>query len=39
MHEKDRKIADSGEGYNHRVDCLAAIELVKGAVKAPVHEK
>ncbi|RTE91028.1 MULTISPECIES: DUF1508 domain-containing protein [Bradyrhizobium] len=25
----ERKIADSGEGYHNKVDCLGAIELVK----------
>ncbi len=34
-----RKIADSGEGYSNKTDCLAAIQLVKeGAPKAPVGD-
>jgi len=34
----NRKIADSGEGYHNRQDCLAAINLVKGSGSAPVKE-
>ena len=34
-----RKLADSGEGYIDKRDCLHAIELVKGTAAAPVHEK
>ncbi len=30
-------IADSGEGYMHKSDCLAAINLVKGSFSAPVY--
>ncbi len=33
-----RIIADSGEGYRHRHDCLHGIELVKGSAKAAVRE-
>ena len=34
-----RKIADSGEGYGNKADCLAAIQLVKeGAPRAPVED-
>jgi uncharacterized protein len=33
-----RKIADSGEGYVNRNDCLHAIDLVKGSSSAPVYE-
>ncbi len=32
-------IADSGEGYHNKSDCLAAIELVKSSSDAPVHEE
>ena len=32
-----RKLAHSGEGYENRVDCLAAIQLVKGSGAAPVE--
>ena len=31
-------IADSGEGYVDKRDCLAAIELVKNSRDAPVEE-
>jgi uncharacterized protein YegP (UPF0339 family) len=31
-----RSIAVSGEGYNNRTDCLAAINLVKASASAPV---
>lgn len=34
----DRKIANSGEGYYNKADCLSAIELVKGSKDAPVYE-
>jgi uncharacterized protein YegP (UPF0339 family) len=34
-----RKLADSGEGYSDKRDCLDAIEQVKGSAGAPVHEK
>jgi uncharacterized protein len=33
-----RKLADSGEGYLHKQDCLAAVNLVKGSSSAPVRE-
>ncbi|PYR95473.1 MAG: hypothetical protein DMF84_00835 [Acidobacteria bacterium] len=33
-----RRIADSGEGYNNKSDCLAAINLVKGSANAPVKD-
>ena len=29
-------IADSGEGYRNRQDCLAGIQLVKESTQAPV---
>ena len=34
----NRKIANSGEGYHNRADCLAAITLVKGSSTAPVKD-
>jgi uncharacterized protein YegP (UPF0339 family) len=34
----NRKIANSGEGYLNKADCLAAIGLVKGSGNAPVRE-
>lgn len=34
----NRIIADSGEAYNKKADCLHGIELVKGSYAAPVHE-
>lgn len=34
----NRTIADSGESYHNKVDCLAAIGLVKGSANAPVRE-
>ena len=34
-----RIIADSGEGYRDRGDCLHGIERVKGSVGAPVEDK
>jgi uncharacterized protein YegP (UPF0339 family) len=33
-----RKIANSGEGYKNKQDCLAAIELVKSSMFAEVRE-
>ena len=33
----NRIIATSGEGYNHRQDCLHAISLVKSSTNAPVR--
>ncbi|WLS02358.1 YegP family protein [Shinella oryzae] len=35
----NRKIANSGEGYWNKTDCLAAINLVKGSGSAPVYER
>ncbi|TAJ99938.1 DUF1508 domain-containing protein [bacterium] len=35
----ERKIANSGEGYWNKADCLHAIELVKGSRNAPVYER
>lgn len=34
----NRKIANAGEGYNNRLDCIAAINLVKGSGSAPIKE-
>lgn len=33
-----RKIANSGEGYHNRQDCMNAIQLVKGSWAAPVRQ-
>lgn len=33
-----RKIANSGEGYWNRSDCISAVNLVKGAGSAPIRE-
>lgn len=35
----NRNIANSGEGYHNKQDCLHAIELVKGSSAAPVYER
>lgn len=34
----NRKIANSGESYHNKADCLSAIALVKGSAGAPVKE-
>ena len=34
----NRIIANSGEAYHNKQDCLAAINLVKGSGTAPVYE-
>ena len=34
----NKNIANSGEGYNNKQDCLAAIALVKQSASAPVKE-
>lgn len=34
-----RKIANSGEGYHNRQDCLAAIELVRRSGHTPIYEQ
>jgi uncharacterized protein YegP (UPF0339 family) len=31
-------IADSGEGYKNKSDCLAGIKLVQGSASAPVKD-
>lgn len=31
-------IANAGEGYTNKADCLAAIQLVKGSGSAPIEE-
>jgi uncharacterized protein YegP (UPF0339 family) len=33
----NRRIADSGEGYQNKRDCEDAIALVKGSASAPVY--
>jgi uncharacterized protein YegP (UPF0339 family) len=33
-----KKIANSGEGYRNKADCIAAINLVKGSKDAPIME-
>lgn len=33
------KIANSGESYWNKSDCLAAINLVKGSATSPVYER
>ena len=38
MAANNRKIANSGEGYWNKQDCLAEIDLVKGSYSAPVYE-
>lgn len=35
----NKRIADSGEGYHNKSDCLHAITLVKGSSQAPVYEQ
>ncbi len=35
----NRIIADSGESYHNKVDCLHAINLVKRSGSAPVYEQ
>jgi uncharacterized protein YegP (UPF0339 family) len=35
----NRIIADSGEGYNNKQDCLHGISLVKNSKDAPVKDK
>lgn len=34
----NRKIANGGEGYYNKADCLSAINLVKGTASTPVYE-
>ncbi|WP_374379497.1 YegP family protein [Dongia sp.] len=34
----NRKIANSGEGYVNKSDCLAVVQLVKGSAAVPVRE-
>lgn len=33
----NRKIANSGEGYFNKADCISAINLVKGSASTPVR--
>lgn len=38
-HENSNKMADSGEGYKNKADCLSAIERIKSdAPTAPIKE-
>jgi len=39
MAANNRKLADSGEGYQQKQNCLDAIALVKGSSTAPVYER
>lgn len=39
MAANSRKIANSGEGYWNKQDCLDAINLVKGSSAVPVYEQ
>ena len=34
----NRNIANSGEAYHNKADCLAAINLVKNSASAPVED-
>ena len=34
----NKKIADSGEGYKNKADCLSAIRLVDGGRNLPIYE-
>ena len=33
-----RIVANSGEAYHNKADCLSAINLVKGSATAPVYQ-
>jgi uncharacterized protein YegP (UPF0339 family) len=35
----NRIVADSGESYVNKADCLAGINLAKGSTAAPVYER
>lgn len=35
----NRKIANSGEGYYNKSDCLGAINLVKGSASTHIYEQ
>ena len=37
--QNGRKLADSGEGYYNKADCLSAIALVKGSAAAPIRDR
>lgn len=39
MAGNNRKIANSGEGYHNKQDCLAAIGLVQNSESAPIYEQ
>ena len=34
-----RKVADSGEGYHNRADCLRGIEIVQSSGAAQIRER
>jgi uncharacterized protein len=34
----NRKIANSGEGYNNKADAISAINLVKASASVPIYE-
>lgn len=34
-----RKLANSGEGYHNKTDCLTAIHLVRGSGGSPIYEQ
>ena len=36
--DNEKKIADSGEGYTNKQDCLHGITLVKQSASAPIKE-
>jgi len=36
--QNGRIVADSGEGYVNKADCLYGISLAKGSASAPVYE-
>jgi uncharacterized protein YegP (UPF0339 family) len=36
--DNNRNIANGGESYYNKADCLAAINLVKGSANAPVKD-
>ncbi len=35
----NRNIANSGEGYHNKQDCLNAIGLVKGTAETPIYQR
>jgi uncharacterized protein YegP (UPF0339 family) len=34
----NKKIADSGEGYRNKADCLHAMNLIAGALSVPIRK-